>query len=587
MSAARDGSFARLDVPTRADDTVDSRSNGRLARQFVATRAPLCSDSNDSRGRTRTGWVRGSALVRVGGDGRRDEGLLDRARADPAQQVVDRAGLVVGARGPPAAEGLLADDRAGRLVVDVEVAGGEPQRLGRLGDRGPVVARSPRRSARTARRGRPESSTVSKSAVVVDVQGQQRAEVLGAEHLVGRVGADHDRRAHEVPRRSRRPCRRRSPPATGRRVPGRSRPQLVERAPVDHRAQEVARSRRRRPSAAPRPRRPGRRAAVPTASAARTPATPPSTSAPGTRTPRGRARCAARRRRRWGGRARSPCRRSRRPAAGRSRRWRCWLPTCRHRCWKVADEPVKWMPASAGSASSTSETSRPSPVSRLITPGGSPASSSSRMREQRGQRLGGGGLPDHRVAHQRGRGGQVAGDRGEVERGDRVDEALERAVVHPVPRAGGCSIGWFSRICRPKATLNRQKSASSHAGVDLGLVAGLGLAEHRGGVEPVAPRPGQQVGGAQQHGGALVEGQRAPRRGGPQRGLDGALGVLAGGVGPGARARARGRAGRPRRTRAPPATCWRPSMVTVSSCCAAPSSASAACRLARSGEPGA
>ncbi len=56
-----------------------------------------------------------------------------------------------------------------------------------------------------------------------------------------------------------------------------------------------------------------------------------------------------------------------------------FAPTCCHRCWKVADEPVKWIPASARSASSTSEISRPSPVSRLITPGGSPASSSSRI----------------------------------------------------------------------------------------------------------------------------------------------------------------------------------------------------------------
>ena len=54
-----------------------------------------------------------------------------------------------------------------------------------------------------------------------------------------------------------------------------------------------------------------------------------------------------------------------------------FAPTVDHRCWKVAVEPVKWIPARAGSASSTSETSRPSPVSRLITPGGSPASSNS------------------------------------------------------------------------------------------------------------------------------------------------------------------------------------------------------------------
>ena len=53
-------------------------------------------------------------------------------------QVQHRAGLVVGARGAGAAEGLLADDRAGGLVVDVEVARGEAQRP----DRRSTAARS-------------------------------------------------------------------------------------------------------------------------------------------------------------------------------------------------------------------------------------------------------------------------------------------------------------------------------------------------------------------------------------------------------------------------------------------------------------
>src|SRR5436190_11115194 len=56
----------------------------------------------------------------------RDERLLDRARADPADQVPHRARLVVRARRSSATEGLLADDRAGRLVVDVEVPGRVP-----------------------------------------------------------------------------------------------------------------------------------------------------------------------------------------------------------------------------------------------------------------------------------------------------------------------------------------------------------------------------------------------------------------------------------------------------------------------------
>ena len=54
-------------------------------------------------------------------------------------------------------------------------------------------------------------------------------------------------------------------------------------------------------------------------------------------------------------------------------------PTVRHSRWKVGVEPVKWMPASAGSARATSETAIPSPGSMLMTPGGSPASSSSRI----------------------------------------------------------------------------------------------------------------------------------------------------------------------------------------------------------------
>ncbi len=52
-------------------------------------------------------------------------------------------------------------------------------------------------------------------------------------------------------------------------------------------------------------------------------------------------------------------------------------PTVRKSAWNVRVEPVKWMPASHGSCSATSETARPSPVTMLITPGGRPASSSS------------------------------------------------------------------------------------------------------------------------------------------------------------------------------------------------------------------
>ncbi len=56
-----------------------------------------------------------------------------------------------------------------------------------------------------------------------------------------------------------------------------------------------------------------------------------------------------------------------------------FAPTVRHRCWNVGVEPVKWIPARSGAASTTSLTARPSPVSRLMTPAGMPASRSSCM----------------------------------------------------------------------------------------------------------------------------------------------------------------------------------------------------------------
>src|SRR5260370_22866859 len=80
-----------------------------------------------------------SAHVRVAVVRWRDEDLLDGPGVDPADQVEDRARLVIGAAGPGAPERLLADDRPGRLVVDVKIARREPQRVRRLRDRRPLL----------------------------------------------------------------------------------------------------------------------------------------------------------------------------------------------------------------------------------------------------------------------------------------------------------------------------------------------------------------------------------------------------------------------------------------------------------------
>ena len=113
-----------------------------------------------------------------------------------------------------------------------------------------------------------------------------------------------------------------------------------------------------------------------------------------------------------------------------------------------------------------------------MTPGGRPASSRSRITKCR-ERRGGRRLPHHRIAHERRRGGEIGADRGEVERRDRVDESLERPVLHPVPhpRRGDRLLG-----VDPLGEMGVEPEEVDHlaGGVDVRLEDRLALAEHRG-----------------------------------------------------------------------------------------------------------
>ena len=151
-------------------------------------------------------------------------------------------------------------------------------------------------------------------------------------------------------------------------------------------------------------------------------------------------------------------------------------------------------------------------------------------RQRRGQLLGGRRLPDDRVAHQRRRGRQVAGDGGEVERRDRVDEALERAVVGAVPDAGAVGDRLLGQDLARVVDVEAPEVDQLAGGVDLGLERGLGLAEHGRGVDPLPPRAGEQVGRLEDDRAALVERHRPPGRGRVEGGLDRGLGVLGRGV---------------------------------------------------------
>ena len=166
------------------------------------------------------------------------------------------------------------------------------------------------------------------SAVVVDVHRQDRAEVLGAEGLVGRIVAEQHGRVDEeafavvvVAAGGDGEAVGGLGPVDGGRV-------AVERALVDDRAAEVGEvgdvAVAQSPATLPRKSSP----IWPTPTAARRPAMRRSTSGPGSRRRRGSGRWSAPRDRRSCARRRSPCRRSRRPVAGSCGRVESLSPTC-------------------------------------------------------------------------------------------------------------------------------------------------------------------------------------------------------------------------------------------------------------------
>ena len=139
-------------------------------------------------------------------------------------------------------------------------------------------------------------------------------------------------------------------------------------------------------------------------------------------------------------------------------------------------------------------------------------------REERRRR----GLPQDRVAHQRGRRREVAGDAREVERGDGEDEPFERAVLDLVPLAGRRERLVLVDLPHEVDVVAEEVDQLA-GGVDLGLERVLALAEHGGGVERVAPRAFEEVGGAEEDGGAVVPVHPHPVVPGLDGGFDGAV----------------------------------------------------------------
>ena len=153
----------------------------------------------------------------------------------------------------------------------------------------------------------------------------------------------------------------------------------------------------------------------------------------------------------------------------------------------------------------------------MITPGGKPGRLEQLQHVVAAQHRARRRLPDHRVAHQRRRRRQVAADRREVERRHRVDESLERAVVHLIPHARAADRLLAVELLR-EVRVEAPEVDQLARRIDLGLERRLRLAEHRRGVERRAPRRREQLRGAEEHGGAIFPRPASPTRARASRG---------------------------------------------------------------------
>ncbi len=134
-------------------------------------------------------------------------------------------------------------------------------------------------------------------------------------------------------------------------------------------------------------------------------------------------------------------------------------------------------------------------------------------------------LPHSDAAHERGRRRQIASDRREVERRDRIDEPLESAVLELIPHARAVD-GLLAVDLVRVADVEAPEVDQLADRIDLGLVHGLGLVEHRRGVDRVTPRRRQQFGCAQQNRRAILQRPVRPVTPRLERGVDRLLDVL-------------------------------------------------------------
>lgn len=139
------------------------------------------------------------------------------------------------------------------------------------------------------------------------------------------------------------------------------------------------------------------------------------------------------------------------------------------------------------------------------------------------------GLPDNDVTEKSRGTWQVTGNGSEVEGADSVDETLKGTVLETVPDTRRVVLGLDAVELLSVVDVEAEEVSQLSSGIDLSLPSVLALAEHSSGHDVVTVLGGDQVGGLEEDGSSVGEGEGLPSRLGSQSSVNGGRDIGSGG----------------------------------------------------------
>lgn len=139
------------------------------------------------------------------------------------------------------------------------------------------------------------------------------------------------------------------------------------------------------------------------------------------------------------------------------------------------------------------------------------------------------GLPDNDVTEKSRGTRQVTGDGSEVEGADSIDKTLKGTVLDTVPDTRRVVHGLGVVELLGVVNVEAEEVSQLGGGIDLGLPSVLALAEHGSGHDVVSVLGGDEVGGLEEDGSSVVEGECLPGGLGSQSSVDSSRDISWGG----------------------------------------------------------